>query len=179
VRSGHGTGVVVAIGEQTEFGHVFKMMREEETPRTTLQKRMDELGQKLSTVSIGITITILLIGVLQGRGWLEMFTVGVSLAVAAIPEGLPIVVAVTLALGVMRMAGKNAIVKKLPSVESLGSITVLCADKTGKSNEPTFCLAAFFDFLFFVAGALTMALVFPALLRQNLSFSQAPSPRTS
>jgi Ca2+-transporting ATPase len=102
-----------------------------EERRTPLQLSMDELAKKLSFLSFGIIGVICLIGVLQQRSWLEMFTIGVSLAVAAIPEGLPIVTTVTLALGVLRMAKRKAIVKKLHSVESLGSVSVICSDKTG------------------------------------------------
>ncbi|RUS32614.1 hypothetical protein BC938DRAFT_474905 [Jimgerdemannia flammicorona] len=102
-----------------------------EDRKTPLQISMDELGKQLSYLSFGIIGVIVLIGIIQGRKWLEMFTIGVSLAVAAIPEGLPIVVTVTLALGVLRMANRRAIVKKLPSVETLGSVSVICADKTG------------------------------------------------
>lgn len=94
---------------------------------------MDELGTKLSKLSFGIIGVIVLVGVLQSKSWLDMFTIGVSLAVAAIPEGLPIVTTVTLALGVLRMARRNAIVKKLPSVEALGCVSVICCDKTGSS----------------------------------------------
>ena len=96
---------------------------------------MDELGQQLSVVSIGIIIVIAIIGLLQGRNLMEMFQIGVSLAVAAIPEGLPICVTVTLALGVMRMAQKHAIVKKLPAVEALGCTNVVCVDKTGTLTQ--------------------------------------------
>ncbi|KAJ3126673.1 High affinity Ca2+/Mn2+ P-type ATPase-like protein [Nowakowskiella sp. JEL0407] len=131
VRNGHGTGVVVAISHSTEFGVVFSMMKEVEVKRTPLQNKMDELGKQLSFFSFGIIGVILLVGVFQGRGILEMFTIGVSLAVAAIPEGLPIVVTVTLALGVLRMAKRHVIMKKLPSVEGLGSVNVVCVDKTG------------------------------------------------
>lgn len=92
---------------------------------------MDDLGKYLSTVSFGIIGLICLVGIYQGRDLLEVFTIAVSLAVAAIPEGLPVVVTVTLALGVMRMASYNAIVRKLPSVEALGSVDVICVDKTG------------------------------------------------
>jgi Ca2+-transporting ATPase len=92
---------------------------------------MDQLGQLLSYVSFAIIFIIAIIGALQGRNILDMFTIGVSLAVAAIPEGLPIVVTVTLALGVLKLAGKNVIVKAIPSVETLGSISVACIDKTG------------------------------------------------
>ncbi|KAG9290667.1 hypothetical protein G9A89_011630 [Geosiphon pyriformis] len=135
VRNGHGTGVVVGTGKETEFGVVFSMMQEVEIRKTPLQISMDNLGKQLSYLSFAIISVIILIGIIQGRQWLEMFTIGVSLAVAAIPEGLPIVVTVTLALGVLRMAKRNAIVKKLPSVETLGSVNVICADKTGTLTE--------------------------------------------
>ncbi|KAJ2707827.1 High affinity Ca2+/Mn2+ P-type ATPase-like protein [Coemansia sp. IMI 203386] len=131
IRNGHGKGVVVRTGSQTEFGHIHAMMQDIETPRTPLQRDMDKLGQQLSVVSFGVIGFIFLIGLVQGKDWLEMFTIGVSLAVAAIPEGLPIVVTVTLALGVFKMAKRKAICRKLPSVETLGAVNVICADKTG------------------------------------------------
>ncbi|KAG0142070.1 hypothetical protein CROQUDRAFT_663012 [Cronartium quercuum f. sp. fusiforme G11] len=131
VKAGHGAGIVVGTGPETEFGVVFGMMQEVEERKTPLQLSMDELAKKLSAISFAVIGVICLIGVWQRRGWLEMFTVGVSLAVAAIPEGLPIVVTVTLALGVLRMSKRKAIVKKLHSVETLGSVSVICSDKTG------------------------------------------------
>ncbi|ORX72664.1 Pmr1 ATPase [Linderina pennispora] len=131
VRNGHGVGVVLRTGASTEFGKIHAMMRDIEVPRTPLQKDMDKLGEQLSLVSFGVIGFIFLVGVLQGKSWLEMFTIGVSLAVAAIPEGLPIVVTVTLALGVFKMAKRKAICRKLPSVETLGAVNVICADKTG------------------------------------------------
>ncbi|XP_050296052.1 calcium-transporting ATPase type 2C member 1 isoform X1 [Anthonomus grandis grandis] len=139
VRSGNGKGIVVSTGTNSEFGSVFKMMQEEKAPKTPLQKSMDSLGAQLSLYSFAIIAVILLIGWWQGKILLEMFQIGVSLAVAAIPEGLPIVVTVTLALGVMRMAKRKAIVKKLPTVETLGCVNVICSDKTGTitRNEMT------------------------------------------
>ncbi|KIM31390.1 hypothetical protein M408DRAFT_65323 [Serendipita vermifera MAFF 305830] len=147
VRNGHGSGVVIATGTQTEFGAIFSMMQDVEEKRTPLQLSMDDLAQKLSFISFGIIGVICVIGVIQDRGWLEMFTIGVSLAVAAIPEGLPIVTTVTLALGVLRMSRKKAIVKKLPSVEALGCVSVICSDKTGTltKNELTVTEVYTFD----------------------------------
>ncbi|KAK2526226.1 Atp2c1 [Columba livia] len=139
VRCGKAKGIVIGTGENSEFGEVFKMMQAEEAPKTPLQKSMDLLGKQLSLYSFGIIGVIMLVGWLQGKHILDMFTIGVSLAVAAIPEGLPIVVTVTLALGVMRMVKKRAIVKKLPIVETLGCCNVICSDKTGTltKNEMT------------------------------------------
>ncbi|KAI0752814.1 calcium-transporting ATPase [Daedaleopsis nitida] len=139
VRNGRGAGVVIATGTSTEFGTIFAMMQEVEEKRTPLQLSMDELAQKLSIISFGIIGVICILGVIQSRSWLDMFTIGVSLAVAAIPEGLPIVTTVTLALGVLRMSKRKAIVKKLHSVEALGSVSVICSDKTGTltKNEQT------------------------------------------
>lgn len=139
VRCGSGKGIVVSTGEQSEFGEVFKMMQAEEAPKTPLQKSMDILGAQLSFYSFCIIGIIMLLGWLQGKAIVEMFTISVSLAVAAIPEGLPIVVTVTLALGVLRMAKRNCIVKKLPTVETLGCVNVICSDKTGTitKNEMT------------------------------------------
>eukprot|EP01134_Creolimax_fragrantissima_P007600 CFRG7600T1 len=142
VRNGNGRAIVIGTGERTEFGAVFHMMQEAEDRKTPLQLNMDDLGKKLSIMSFGIIAFITLLGLFHGKNVFDMFTTGVSLAVAAIPEGLPIVVTVTLALGVMRMAKRNAIVKKLPIVESLGSASVICADKTGTltQNEMTVSL---------------------------------------
>lgn len=131
VRSGHGQGLVIATGSNTEFGAISASLQEIESPRTPLQLTMDRLGQELSYMSFAVIALIMVVGLLQGRELLEMFTIGVSLAVAAIPEGLPIIVTVTLALGVLRMAKQGAIVRRLPSVETLGSVNVVCSDKTG------------------------------------------------
>ncbi|KAL6434028.1 hypothetical protein ACFW04_005880 [Cataglyphis niger] len=139
VRCGNGKGIVVNTGEKSEFGEVFSMMQAEEAPKTPLQRSMDILGTQLSFYSFCIIGIIMLLGWIQGKAILDVFTIGVSLAVAAIPEGLPIVVTVTLALGVMRMVKRKAIVKKLPTVETLGCVNVICSDKTGTitKNEMT------------------------------------------
>jgi Ca2+-transporting ATPase len=131
VRSGHGQGIVYATGGNTHFGTIAASVTETESPRTPLQLSMDSLGSQLSQASFAIIGVISLVGWFQGKGLLEIFTISISLAVAAIPEGLPIIVTVTLALGVHRMARHNAIVRKMPSVETLGSVNVVCSDKTG------------------------------------------------
>ena len=131
VTDGKGAGVVISTGEHSQFGEIFKAMKAEEPPRSPLQKSMDLLGKQLTAISLGVIGLIMLIGCLLGQPILKMFNVGVSLAVAAIPEGLPIVVTVTLAFGVMRMAKKNSIIKRLPTCEALGCVDVICSDKTG------------------------------------------------
>lgn len=134
VRSGHGQGIVYATGGRTHFGTIAASVSETESPRTPLQLSMDSLGSQLSQASFAIIAVISLVGWFQGKALLEIFTISISLAVAAIPEGLPIIVTVTLALGVHRMARHNAIIRKMPSVETLGSVNVVCSDKTGKRS---------------------------------------------
>ncbi|CAK4031753.1 calcium-transporting P [Lecanosticta acicola] len=131
IRSGYGQGIVIGTGGETEFGAISASLQEIESPRTPLQQSMDRLGKELSYMSFGVIGLIMVIGLWRGMQFLELFQVGVSLAVAAIPEGLPIIVTVTLALGVLRMSRRNAIVRRLPSVETLGSVNVVCSDKTG------------------------------------------------
>lgn len=137
--AGRALGVVVATGDQTKLGRLSEIIQKMEESRTPLQQKMDEIGKQLSMLAFGIVAVIFLVGMLQKKNLLDMFTIGVSLAVAAIPEGLPIVVTVTLALGVTRMAARKAIVRKLPAVEALGATTVICTDKTGTltKNEMT------------------------------------------
>jgi Ca2+-transporting ATPase len=131
VRSGYGQGIAIGTGGNTEFGAISASLQEIESPRTPLQLSMDRLGKELSYMSFGVIAFIMILGLWRGWAFLEMFQIGVSLAVAAIPEGLPIIVTVTLALGVLRMSKRDAIVRRLPSVETLASVNVVCSDKTG------------------------------------------------
>ena len=150
VKSGHGQGIVFATGGNTHFGTIATSVSGTESPRSPMQVSMDELGSQLSKMSFVIIGLISLIGWFQGKKLLEIFTISISLAVAAIPEGLPIIVTVTLALGVHRMAKHNAIVRKMPKVETLGSVNVVCTDKTGKpSRVPTL----FFNVLTLIRNA--------------------------
>ena len=132
VQSGYGQGLVVGTAGNTKFGAISSYLQEIESPRTPLQLAMDQLGKNLSYMSLTVIFFIMIIGLLREWKFLDMFQIGVSLAVAAIPEGLPIIVTVTLALGVFRMSRRNAIVKRLPSVETLGSVNMICTDKTGE-----------------------------------------------
>lgn len=132
VKSGHGQGIVFATGGNTQFGAIATSVTDTESPRSPLQLSMDQLGSQLSKFSFVVIGLISIAGWFQGKRYLEIFTESISLAVAAIPEGLPIIVTVTLALGVHRMARHNAIVRKMPKVETLGSVNVVCSDKTGE-----------------------------------------------
>ena len=135
VCSGRGRAIVIAVGNSTEFGKVAKELGKVESRKSPLQVKIDELGKTLALMSSIVIALMALLGFLLGRPFLETATVAVSLAVAAIPEGLPICVTVTLALGVLRMARSNAIVKKLTSVETLGCATVVASDKTGTLTQ--------------------------------------------
>ena len=138
VKSGHGQGIVFATGGNTHFGTIATSVSGTESPRSPLQISMDELGSQLSKASFAVIGLISIVGWLQGKKLLEIFTISISLAVAAIPEGLPIIVTVTLALGVHRMARHHAIVRRMPKVETLGSVNVVCTDKTGKNTPLLF-----------------------------------------
>ena len=132
---GRGVGIVVANAVESEIGKIAKILEEDNNEMTPLQKRMDNLGKTLGYLCLGIAAVMMVVGVLQNRDVKDMFMTAISLAVAAIPEGLPAIVAIVLALGVTRMSKNNAIVKKLPAVETLGSVNVICSDKTGTLTQ--------------------------------------------
>lgn len=135
VTYGRGTAVVTATGMNTEVGHIARLIMEDETPMTPLQKRLAGTGKALGIAALLICVVIFLLGILKNRPVFDMFMTSVSLAVAAIPEGLPAIVTIMLSLGVQRMAKKNAVIRKLPAVETLGSATVICSDKTGTLTQ--------------------------------------------
>lgn len=135
VTNGHAKAVVTATGMSTEVGKIADMILNEEAPDTPLQKKLQATGKWLGTGALLICVMIFVIGVLQRRELFDMFMTSVSLAVAAIPEALPGMVTIMLSLGVQRMAAKNAVVKKLPAVETLGSATWICSDKTGTLTQ--------------------------------------------
>ncbi len=135
VTYGRGEGIVVATAMETEIGKIAKILDEDNDEMTPLQRRLDELGRILGYLAIGICALIFVIALFQKRDLFEMFLTAISLAVAAIPEGLAAIVAIVLALGVTRMSKINAIVKKLPAVETLGSVNIICSDKTGTLTQ--------------------------------------------
>jgi Ca2+-transporting ATPase len=139
VVSGRGAGVVIATGMNTEMGIIADMIQDIEEEETPLQKRLDQLGKWLAGILFGVCTVVVIAGTLRGSGFFDMFLTGVSLAVAVIPEGLPATVTVALAIGVQRMVKRQAIIRKLSAVETLGCATVICSDKTGTltQNEMT------------------------------------------
>lgn len=131
VTYGRGMGIVTAIGMETEIGKIAGMIGEEKEELTPLQKRLADLGKVLSIAAAGICLLLFLVAVIQKRDVGDMLLTAISLAVAAVPEGLPAIVTIVLALGVSRMVKVNTIVRRLPSVETLGAVNVVCSDKTG------------------------------------------------
>ncbi len=135
VLYGRGVGIVVATGMDTQVGHIARMIMEDDTPDTPLQKRLARTGKVLGIAALLICGLVFVIGIYKDLPPFDMFMTSVSLAVAAIPEGLPAIVTIMLSLGVQRMAKKNAVIRKLPAVETLGSATVICSDKTGTLTQ--------------------------------------------
>ncbi|WP_199925061.1 cation-translocating P-type ATPase [Paenibacillus sp. IHBB 10380] len=135
VTYGRGEGIAVATAMDTEMGKIAKILDDDNKELTPLQKKLEELGKTLGYIAIGICLFILIIALIQKRDLFEMLLTAISLAVAAIPEGLPAIVAIVLALGVTRMSKINAIVKKLTAVETLGSVNIICSDKTGTLTQ--------------------------------------------
>ena len=135
VTLGRGRAVVVATGMGTELGNIADLMQTAGQEQTPLQRRLDQLGRTLAVVGLGIAGLILVLGLLRGDELTHMLLTGVSVAVAIVPEGLPAVVTITLALGAQRMLRRQALIRKLPAVETLGSVTVICSDKTGTLTE--------------------------------------------
>lgn len=133
--NGHGKAVVTEIGMKTEVGKIANMMIENEAPETPIQKKLGQVGKVLGVACLVICIVIFLIGIVKKIEPIEMFMTSVGLAVAAIPEGLPAIVTIMLSIGVTKMAKKNSIIRKLPAVETLGSSTVICSDKTGTLTQ--------------------------------------------
>ena len=135
VTNGHGEGLVVATGMDTEIGRIASMITDTEDEMTPLQKRLGDLGKLLSILSLGLCAGLFLLAVFQHRNIPEMLLVAISLAVAAVPEGLPAVVTICLALSVTRMVKVHTIIRRLPSVETLGAVSVVCSDKTGTLTQ--------------------------------------------
>ncbi|GAA0729143.1 calcium-translocating P-type ATPase, SERCA-type [Clostridium malenominatum] len=141
---GRGVGVAVGTGMSTEIGKIAKMLEDQEQDLTPLQKKLAELGKTLGFAALGICAVMFVVGIIQKRDLLEMFLTSISLAVAAIPEGLPAIVTIVLAMGVQKMIKENAIVRKLPAVETLGAVNVICSDKTGTLTQNKMTVTKFY-----------------------------------
>jgi Ca2+-transporting ATPase len=128
---GRGRAVVVATGMATEFGKIAQMLQTVETGKTPLQENLDRVGRALAWAALGVVAVIVALGLFRGQPFIEMLIFGIALAIAAVPEALPAVVTISLAIGVQRMAKRHALVRRLPAVETLGSTSVICSDKTG------------------------------------------------
>jgi len=141
---GRGTGIAVGTGMNTEIGKIAKMLEGEDKELTPLQKKLAELGKILGFAALGICALMYVVGLLQKRDILEIFVTARSLAVAAIPEGLPAIVTIVLAMGVQRMIKENAIIRKLPAVETLGAVNIICSDKTGTLTQNKMTVIKFY-----------------------------------
>ena len=135
VTYGRGTAIVTGTGMNTELGKIASMIQDVESLQTPLQKRLDQVGKTLALAGALIALFIVIMGLMRGEKIADMFLVAISVAVAIIPEGLPAVVTITLALGAQRMLSRHVLIRKLPSVETLGSVTVICSDKTGTLTQ--------------------------------------------
>ncbi len=131
ITYGKGLGVVVAIGNETQVGKISKLISEAKPKKTILQQSIDKFSKAVGVIVIFLAILLFIVGDMIEHNWVEMFIMSISLAVSAIPEGLPAVITLTLAIGVQRMSKRNAIVRRLYSVETLGSVNIICTDKTG------------------------------------------------
>lgn len=135
ITYGNAKAIVVAIGMQTEMGKIANLLENEKEIKTPLQQKLAHLGKFLGLVALLACVIVFVVGLLEGKDLMLMFMTAVSLAVSAIPEGLPAIVTIVLSLGVSRMAKKNAIIKSLPAVETLGSASIICSDKTGTLTQ--------------------------------------------
>ncbi|MGD8737783.1 MAG: cation-translocating P-type ATPase, partial [Anaerolineae bacterium] len=135
VTYGRGVAVITATGMSTELGRIAELIQTVEREPTPLQRRLEQLGRGLALAALVIVAVVFLLGLLRGEDWQLMLLTAISMAVAAVPEGLPAVVTIALALGAQRMLRRQALIRKLPAVETLGSVTVICSDKTGTLTE--------------------------------------------
>jgi P-type Ca2+ transporter type 2C len=135
IVGGFAQAVVVSTGSKTEFGNIASKLQDIQTQKTPMQKRIEKFSKQIGLIIIGLVILVFVLGIISGENYLDMFMVAITLAVGAIPEGLPAVMAIAFSISSALMAKKNVIIRRLPAVESLGSVTVICTDKTGTITE--------------------------------------------
>ena len=177
ITNGRATCVVTSTGMETEVGQIAGMLMNEEDSETPLQKKMAEISKVLSVICLGVCVVMFFVGLLYQRPILEIFMSAVALAVAAIPEGLAAVVTIVLALGVQRMVKRNAIVKKLPAVETLGCASVICSDKTGTLTQNKMTVV---DVWTLRTDERPLALTIGALCNDTtLTYAEDGSPKTA
>ncbi|PKN98900.1 MAG: ATPase [Chloroflexi bacterium HGW-Chloroflexi-4] len=152
---GRGKAIVVATGMQTEFGKIAKLLQTIESGKTPLQINLDKVGTMLARAAIVVVALIVALGLIRGQPFVEMLIFGIALAVAVVPEALPAVVTISLAIGVQKMVKRNALIRKLPAVETLGSTSVICSDKTGTLTKDEMTVQQLFagEQLFNVTGS--------------------------
>ena len=155
VTYGRGRALVVATGMQTEFGKIAQLLQTIETGRTPLQHNLDKVGTVLARAAFIVVALIVVLGLLRGQPFIEMLIFGIALAVAVVPEALPAVVTISLAIGVQKMVRRNALIRRLPAVETLGSTSVICSDKTGTLTKDEMTVRKIFTAgqLYSVSGA--------------------------
>ena len=179
VNYGTGTGIVVATGMNTEVGKIANMLENTDELETPLKKKLETVGKILSIVGIIVSILIFIIGFIYGKDVISLLMISISLAISVIPEGLPATATIVMALGVQRMANKNALVKKLPAVETLGSASVICTDKTGTltQNKMTVVKTLFYDELVLGKNSkMPISFLLGCLLCNNASLNEVGDP---
>ena len=172
INNGTGKGVVTSIGMSTEIGTIAKLLDEDEGLETPLKQKLNKIGKALSILGIVISILIFIIGLMHGKNLIDILMIAISLAISVIPEGLPATVTVVMAIGVQRMAEKKALVKQLPAVETLGSATVICTDKTGTLTENKMTVTEFDTAAYLIEekeNTLTDKLIYCGVLCNNAS----------
>lgn len=176
VNYGTGLGVVTSVGMNTEVGKIAHMLENTDELDTPLKRKLEAVGKTLSIVGIIVSILIFVIGLLYGKDIISLLMISISLAISVIPEGLPATATIVMALGVQRMAKKNALVKKLPAVETLGSASVICTDKTGTltQNKMTVVKALFYDdFILNKEGNIPNEFLLGCMLCNNASLNES------
>ena len=172
IHNGTGLGVVTSTGMKTEIGTIAKLLDDDENLETPLKKKLNKIGKVLSILGIAVSILIFIIGLLHGKNLIDILMISISLAISVIPEGLPATVTVVMAIGVQRMAEKKALVKQLPAVETLGSATVICTDKTGTLTENKMTVTEYYSADNLISGSknkITEELIHCGVLCNNAS----------